>query len=92
MDSEAHVDARHSWNHTRRFVHATYLGLLSHTPPAEGANYPCDCDGYHPDTLGGGIQSPFCSSAAASSLYQRWLSSTPDATAKNVTTTVTVTI
>ena len=38
MAFAAFVDARHSWNHTRRFANATYLGLLSHvqSPPGVG--------------------------------------------------------
>ena len=36
MDFAALVDARHSWNHTRRLAHATYLGLLSHVQPPPG--------------------------------------------------------
>ena len=33
MDFAALVDARHSWNHTRRVGDASYLGLLSNIPP-----------------------------------------------------------
>ena len=38
MDFAALVDARHSWNDTRRFAHAPCLGLLSHvqSPPRGG--------------------------------------------------------
>ena len=32
MGSEAIVDVRHSGNHIRCFVDATYIGFLSHIP------------------------------------------------------------
>ena len=35
MDFAALVDARHSWNHTRRVGDASYLGLLSDIPPLQ---------------------------------------------------------
>ena len=47
MDFAALVDARHSWNHTRRLAHATYLGLLSHVqPPPRGGNRHGDATEY----------------------------------------------
>ena len=46
MDFAALVDARHSWNHTRRFAHATYLGLLSHVQPPRGGNRRGDATEY----------------------------------------------
>ena len=36
MDFAVFVDSRHSWNHTRRFGDASYLGLLSQIPPLRG--------------------------------------------------------
>ncbi len=46
MGSEALVDARHPWNHTRRFGDATYLGLLSHVQPPRGRNRRGDATEY----------------------------------------------
>ena len=48
MGFAAPVNARHSWNHTRRFAHATYLGVLSHvqSPPRGEANRRGDATEY----------------------------------------------